>query len=69
MCVHVVMPSTQRDLELHTLGVATKPRNGSDNDSGVLVTGDETETFSSENDDTKIVPLSSTKATEEEPTL
>ena len=28
-----------------------KPITGSDNDSGVLVTGDETETFSTENDE------------------
>ncbi len=41
----------QRDQELKALGVATKPRNGSDNDSGVLVTGDEPETFTSEIDD------------------
>ncbi|XP_064396472.1 gamma-aminobutyric acid type B receptor subunit 1-like isoform X2 [Halichondria panicea] len=46
----------EREMELRdlqTLSVATKPRNGSDNDSGVLVTGDETETFTSEIDENR----------------
>ena len=50
----------QRDIELKVLQdghggqelqAHPKPRTGSDNDSGVLVTGDETETFSTENDE------------------
>ena len=49
-----VVVDVQKSLELKELQsqgepqVSIKPRNGSDGDSGVLVTGDENETFSTE---------------------